>query len=190
MEASEEKERNLKLLEEANETLRRQSERLNLALILIRSLDDRIISRGSGVEELYGWKKEEILGQVPHERFETEFPEPLEEIKTKLVKEGQGSGELIHVNRMMKRYCQEGLSSAIDEKSRIGRPPKLDGTIETKMTLLACSEPPEGRYTWTLKLIADKLLELKSIDCISTMSVQRILDNGNQALAEDSMVHR
>ena len=57
MEASEEKERNPKLLDVANETLRRQSERLNLALILIRSLDDRIISRGSGVEELTwpGW---------------------------------------------------------------------------------------------------------------------------------------
>ena len=115
-----------------------------------------------------------------------------------LADEGYSAEEIIDalkisrttVNRMRKRYCQEGLSSAIDEKSHIGRPPKLDGTIEAKTTILACSEPPEGRYAWTLKLTADKLVELKAIDSISTMSVQRILKNGNQALAEDSMVHR
>jgi hypothetical protein len=68
--------------------------------------------------------------------------------------------------------------------------PSWMGLIEAKTTLLACSEPPEGRYAWTLKLTADKLVELKAIDSISAMSVQRILKNGNQALAEDSMVHR
>ena len=94
------------------------------------------------------------------------------------------------VTRIRKRYCQEGLSFALDEKSRCGRPPKIDGTIEAKATLLACSEPPECRSTWTLKLIADKLVELKTIDSISVMSVQRILKKGDQALAEDSMVHR
>ena len=83
------------------------------------------------------------------------------------------------VNRIRKRYCQEGLSSAIGEKSRSGRPPKIDGTIEAKTALIACSEPPEGRSTWTLKLIADKLVELEVIDSLSTMSVQRILKKGS-----------
>ena len=83
------------------------------------------------------------------------------------------------VTRIRKRYCQEGLSFALDEKSRIGRPHKIDGTIEAKATLLACSEPPEGRSTWTLKLIADKLVELKAIDSISPMSVCRILKKGD-----------
>jgi transposase len=83
------------------------------------------------------------------------------------------------VNRIRKRYCQEGLSTAIGEKSRSGRPPKIDGTIEAKTALIACSEPPEGRSAWTLKLIADKLVELEVIDSLSTMSVQRILKKGS-----------
>jgi transposase len=79
------------------------------------------------------------------------------------------------VNRIRKRYCQEGLDSAIKEKPRSGAPPKIDGTIEAQVTLLACSEPPEGRSTWTLQLLADRLVELEAIESISTMSVQRIL---------------
>jgi len=79
------------------------------------------------------------------------------------------------VNQIRKRYCQEGLNSAINDKPRSGAPPKIDGTIETQVTLLACSEPPEGRSTWTLQLLADKLVELEAIESISTMSIQRIL---------------
>jgi len=79
------------------------------------------------------------------------------------------------VNSIRKRYCQEGLDSALNDKPRSGAPPKIDGTIEAQVTLLACSEPPEGRSSWTLRLLADKLVELKVIDSISAMSVQRIL---------------
>ena len=43
------------------------------------------------------------------------------------------------------------------------------------MTLLACSDPPEGRSSWTLRLIADKLVEMEVVDSISAMSIQRIL---------------
>jgi transposase len=79
------------------------------------------------------------------------------------------------VNQIRKRYCQEGLDSAINEKPRSGAPPKIDGTIESQVTVLACSEPPEGRSAWTLQLLADKLVELEAIDSISAMSIQRIL---------------
>ncbi len=79
------------------------------------------------------------------------------------------------VYRTRKRYYQEGLDSAINEKSRSGAPPKIDGIVEAQATLLACSDPPEGRSTWTLQLIADRLVELKMIDSISAMSVHRIL---------------
>ncbi len=114
-----------------------------------------------------------------------------------LADEGYTTNEIVDVlktsrttvTRIRKRYCQEGLSFALGEKSRSGRPQKIDGTIKAKTTLLACSEPPEGRSTWTLKLLADKLIELKAIDSISVMSVQRILKKGDQALAQNSMVH-
>jgi transposase len=77
--------------------------------------------------------------------------------------------------QIKKRYCQEGLDSALNEKPRSGAPGKIDGTIETKVTLLACSEPPEGRSSWTMQLIADKLVELEVVDSISAMSIHRTL---------------
>ena len=86
------------------------------------------------------------------------------------------------VNHIRKRYCQEGLDSAINEKPRSGAPPKIDGTIESQVILLACSKPPEGKSTWTLKLLADKLVELEVIESISIMTVQRILKKARPSL--------
>ena len=97
--------------------------------------------------------------------------------------EGHSSNEIaeilrttrVRVNRIRKRYCQEGLDAAINEKPRSGAPLKIDGTIEAQVTLLACSEPPEGRSSWTMQLIADKLVELGTIESISAMSIHRTL---------------
>ena len=78
-------------------------------------------------------------------------------------------------NRIRKRYCEGGLDFALHEKKRSGAPPKIDSRVEAQLTLLACSEPPEGRSKWTLRLLADKLVELKAVDSLSHMSVHRIL---------------
>ncbi len=51
----------------------------------------------------------------------------------------------------------------------------MDGRIEAQLTLLACSDPPEGRSKWTVRLLADKLVEMEVVDSISHMSVQRLL---------------
>ena len=79
------------------------------------------------------------------------------------------------VNRIRKRYCEGDLDFALHEKARSGAPPKLDGKMEAQLTLLACSEPPDGRSKWTLRLLADKLVEMEVVDSISHMSVQRLL---------------
>ena len=79
------------------------------------------------------------------------------------------------VSRIRTRYCESGLDSALHEKARSGAPPKMDGRIEAQLTLLACSEPPEGRSRWTLRLLADKLVELEAVESISHMSVYRLL---------------
>ena len=100
-----------------------------------------------------------------------------------MVDEGYSNKEIVDilkisrptVNQIRKRYCQEGLDSAINEKPRSGAPPKIDGTIEAQVTLLACSEPPEGRSSWTMQLLADKTVELGTIESISAMSIHRIL---------------
>jgi putative transposase len=79
------------------------------------------------------------------------------------------------VARLRKKYCQEGLESVLNEKPRSGAPPKISGKAKAQLTALACSEPPEGRSKWTLQLLADRLVELKEVESISSMSVCRIL---------------
>ena len=79
------------------------------------------------------------------------------------------------VNRIRKRYCDGGLDLALHEKARSGAPLKIDARIEAQLTLLACSEPPDGRSKWTVRLLADKLVEMEVVDSISHMSVQRLL---------------
>jgi transposase len=74
------------------------------------------------------------------------------------------------------------LDFALNEKPRSGAPPKINGRIEARLTLLACSEPPEGRSKWTLRLLADKLVEMEVVDSISHMSVQRLLKKMNLSL--------
>jgi len=79
------------------------------------------------------------------------------------------------VGRIRKRYHEGGLDAALHEKARSGAPPKIDSRIEAQLTLLACSEPPDGRSKWTVRLLADKLVEMEVIESISHMSVQRVL---------------
>ena len=79
------------------------------------------------------------------------------------------------VSRIRTRYCEGGLDIALHEKARSGAPPKIDGRIEAQLTLLACSEPPDGRSRWTVRLLADRLVEMEVVEAISHMSVQRLL---------------
>jgi transposase len=79
------------------------------------------------------------------------------------------------VSRIRKRYFEGGLDLALNEKPRSGAPKRIDSRVEAQLTLLACSEPPEGRSRWTMKLLADRLVDLEVVDSISHMSVQRTL---------------
>ena len=79
------------------------------------------------------------------------------------------------VSRIRTRYCEGGLDLALHEKARSGAPPKIDGRIEAQLTLLACSEPPDGRSKWTVRLLADRLIEMEVVDSLTHMSVQRLL---------------
>lgn len=79
------------------------------------------------------------------------------------------------VSRIRKRYFEGGLDLALNEKPRSGAPKRIDGRVEAQLTLLACSDPPEGRSRWTVKLLTDRLVELGFVDSISHMSVQRLL---------------
>jgi transposase len=77
------------------------------------------------------------------------------------------------------RYSEEGLEAAINEQPRSGAPERIDGKQKAKITAIACSAPPEGRNRWTLRLIADKVVELDIADSISHQTVKRILKKTN-----------
>jgi putative transposase len=85
------------------------------------------------------------------------------------------------VERTRKKYHQQGLEKTIMRAKRKDRgiPVKIDGRVEAHIQTLACSEPPNGYARWTLKMIAEKLVELEVVDSISTVSVHNTLKKIN-----------
>jgi len=81
------------------------------------------------------------------------------------------------VERVRKRFVEEGLEAALDPRrpEKPPRPRKLDGRQEAQLIALACSKPPAGRVRWTLCLLADKMVELKYVDSLSYETVRRTL---------------
>ena len=81
------------------------------------------------------------------------------------------------VERVRQRFVEQGLDAALDRKhrERPAREIKLDGRAEARLIALACSAPPEGRATWTMQLLADKLVELEVVDSISDETVRLAL---------------
>ena len=79
------------------------------------------------------------------------------------------------VSNIKKRYFEGGLEGALHDLPRPGAAPKIDGEVEARLITLACSEPPEGREHWTLRLLADKLVELELVDSISHVAVGNAL---------------
>lgn len=85
---------------------------------------------------------------------------------------GVSSGTLRNIRL---RYLSEGIESALNEKPRPGAPTLFDGRIKAKITALACTDAPEGRSQWSLRLLSEKAVELNIVDSISHMDVSRIL---------------
>ena len=79
------------------------------------------------------------------------------------------------VERIRKRFVEEGIEAALSERPRPGGQRKLEGRHEAFLIALACSTPPEGRQCWTMQMLADKLVELRLIDAISDETVRRTL---------------
>jgi transposase len=80
------------------------------------------------------------------------------------------------VARVRKKFAQGGLDLALHRKKPTGRQyRKLDGKQEARLVALACSAPPAGKARWTLKMLADRLVELEVIDAVSDETVRRTL---------------
>lgn len=80
------------------------------------------------------------------------------------------------LEHLKERFVEEGLAAALERKARV-RPPKLtyDGEFDARLTALACSPAPEGRARWTVRLLAEKVVELRIAPSVSIMTVQRSL---------------
>jgi transposase len=84
------------------------------------------------------------------------------------------------IGRVRKRFAEAGLDAALHRK-----PPerqwerKLDGAQEAHLIALSCSEPPEGRDRWSLRLLAEKMVQLGQVEEVSYETVRRVLKRGN-----------
>ena len=87
------------------------------------------------------------------------------------------------IEHLKARFVEEGIEAALERKPS-ARPRKLtfDGAFDARLTALACSPAPAGRARWTVRLLAEKVVELKIAPKVSTMSVQRALKKTNLSL--------
>lgn len=88
------------------------------------------------------------------------------------------------IEHLKKRFVEEGLEAALQRKPR-EKPPRdvvFDGAFEARLIALACSDAPEGYERWTVRLLADKAVELEFSPSVSHMTVQRVLKKTNLSL--------
>ena len=84
------------------------------------------------------------------------------------------------IDRVKKKFIEEGFEAVLERRptSRVYET-KSDGDVEAKLVTLCCSEPPKGFAKWSLRLLADKMVELKYVESISHVKVRSILKKTN-----------
>jgi transposase len=85
------------------------------------------------------------------------------------------------IERTRKHYVEGGLDAALNEQPRPGRQVKLDGKQEAHLLALACSPPPAGRQSWTMQLLAERLVTLQVVESISDETVRLRLKKANSS---------
>ena len=82
------------------------------------------------------------------------------------------------ISRIRQRLAEEGLETALSERPRPGKAPLLAGSQEAHLLALACSPAPTGHAKWTVRLLADRLVELELIEAVSHQTIWRALKKG------------
>jgi transposase len=92
------------------------------------------------------------------------------------------------IEHLKKRFVEDGLEAALERKPRETPPREVlfDGAFEARLIALACSDAPEGRRRWTVRLLAEKAVELSFAASVSHMTVQRVLKKTNLSLTSAS----
>ena len=91
---------------------------------------------------------------------------------------GVSLGTVANVRR---RFAAGGLDAALTEKPRPGAMPVLDGKAEAIVIATACSPVPEGRATWTARMLANRLVELLVVESVSEDTILRVLKKANSS---------
>jgi len=89
------------------------------------------------------------------------------------------------IDRIKKKFIEEGIEACLERRptSRIYES-KTDGDVEAKLITLCCSEPPKGYAKWSLRLLADKMVELNYVESISHVTVRSVLKKTNLSLGK------
>jgi transposase len=108
-----------------------------------------------------------------------------------LLSEGAAAREIVSkadaglstIYQIWNRYLEVGkeVHKAIDENPRSGQPPKLTDSLKAHITAIACSEVPAGRDHWSLKMLADKVVELGYVAHISTEAIRKYLKKSSSS---------
>lgn len=89
------------------------------------------------------------------------------------------------IDRVKKKFIEEGFDKVLERRATSRKYEiKIDGDVEAKLVSLCCSEPPAGYAKWSLRLLADKMVELQYVDSISYVSVGNVLKKMNLSLGK------
>ena len=93
------------------------------------------------------------------------------------------------VSRIKNNYLKGGLEEALCDKPRPGQPKKYGAKEEAEIIALACSDPPEGRKNWSIRLIAETLKEKEGFETINRETVRLVLKKAKQNHVEKNVVY-
>jgi transposase len=89
------------------------------------------------------------------------------------------------IDRVKKRFIEEGLEAVLERRPTTRQYERaIDGEAEAKLVTLCCSEPPKGYAKWTLRLLADKMVELNYVEQVSHVTVGNVLKKMNLSLGK------
>jgi len=83
------------------------------------------------------------------------------------------------IERVRQRFVEEGIECALKQRPGAGRKRQMEGEQEAHLIALRCSEPPQGQARWTLRLLADQMIELGYVESISHETVRQTLKKTN-----------
>jgi hypothetical protein len=94
------------------------------------------------------------------------------------------------IDRVKRRFIEEGFETALaGRKQERVYERKADGDFEAHLVALSCGEPPEGFSRWSLRLLADRAVELRYVDSISYETIRRVLKKRNETLEKAGVGH-